>query len=71
MFNNYREAFQAVSGRIGSAWKKFRKLSRVFVGKQGLSLKQRGKIYQPCVRSVLLHCSKTWELTAADELRLR
>ena len=29
-----------MSARIGSAWKKFRELSGVLVGKQGLSLKQ-------------------------------
>ena len=30
-------------GEIGSAWKKFKELSGVLVGKQGLSLKQRGR----------------------------
>ena len=59
---------EAVSARIGSAWKKFRELSGVLVGKQGLSLK--GKIYQCCVRPVLLYCCETWELTFADEARL-
>ena len=29
-----------MSARIGSAWKKFRELNAVLVGKQGLSLKQ-------------------------------
>ena len=43
----------------------------MLVGKQGLSLKQRGNIYQCCVRPVLLHCCETWELTVADEVRLR
>ena len=32
---------------------------------------QRGKIYQCCVRPVLLYCCETWELTVADEMRLR
>ena len=36
---------EAVSARIGSAWKKFRELSGVLVRKQGLSLMQWGKIY--------------------------
>ena len=58
------------SARIGNAWKKFRELSGVLAGKQGLSLKQRGKIYQCCVRPVLLYCCETWELTVADEARL-
>ena len=37
----------------------------------GLPLKQRAKIYQFCVRPVLLYCCKTWELTVADEGRAR
>ena len=43
----------------------------MLLGKQGLSLKQRGKMYQCCVRPVLLYCCETWQLTAADEARLR
>ena len=42
----------------------------MLVGKQGLSLKQCGKIYQCCVRSVLLYCCEAWELAVADEARL-
>ena len=60
-----------MSARIGSAWKKFRELSGVLVGKQGLSLKQQGEIYQCCVRPILLYCCETWERTVADEARLR
>ena len=56
---------------IVSTWKKFRELGGVLVGKQCFFLEQRGKIYQSCVRPVLLHCSETWELTVADEVRLR
>ena len=63
-------ASKAVSRRTGSAWKKFRELSGVLVGKQGLSLKEGGKIYRCCVGPVLLYCCKTWELTVADEARL-
>ena len=40
MINCYGGASEAVSARTGSAWKKFRELSAVQVGKQGLSLKQ-------------------------------
>ena len=71
MFSYYGRPFEAVSGRIGSAWKKLRELGGVLLGKQGLSLKQRGKIYQSCVRPVLLYCRETCELTVADGLRLR
>ena len=34
-------------------------------------MKQRGKICQCFVRPVLLYCCETWELTVADEARLR
>ena len=61
----------SVSARIGSAWKKFRELSGVLVGKPGLSLKQRSKICQCCIRQVLLYCCETWELTVVDKARFR
>ena len=61
MLSFYGEAPEAVSARTGSAWKKFRELGVVLVGKQGLSLKQCGEIYVSCVRSVLLHFSKILE----------
>ena len=71
MISCFSGASEAVSARIGSAWKKFRELSGVLVGKQGLSLMQRGKIYQCCVRPVLLYCCETCEFTVANEMRLR
>ena len=67
----YGGASEAVSARIDSAWKKFRELSGVSAGKQGLSLKQQGKIYRCCVRPILLYCCETWELNVVDEARLR
>ena len=39
----YGGASEAVSGKIGSVWKKFKELNGVLVEKQGLSLKQRGR----------------------------
>ena len=71
MISCYGGVSEAVSARIGSAWKKFRELSGVLVGKQGLSLRQRGEIDQCCVTPVLPYCCETWELTVADETRLR
>ena len=58
-----------MSARIGGAWKKFSELSGVLFGKQGLSLKQRGKIYQYFAR-IFLCCCETLELTVTDEARL-
>ena len=46
MFRSYGRALsEAMSAKISSAWKKFRELGGVLVGKQGLSLKQFDKIY--------------------------
>ena len=39
MISSYGGTSEAVSARIGSAWKDFMKLSGVLVGKQDLSLK--------------------------------
>ena len=58
-----------MSARIGGAWKKFSELSGVLLGKQGFSLKQRGKIYQYFTR-IFLCCCETLELTVVDEARL-
>ena len=66
----YGGTSETVTASIGSAWVKFRELIGMLVGKQGLLLKQRGKIYQCCVRPVLLYCCKTWELTVVNEARL-
>ena len=46
----YGGTSETVTASIGSAWVKFRELIGVLVGKQGLPLKQQGKIYQCCVR---------------------
>ena len=71
MISCFGRTSEAVSARIGSAWRKLRELSGVLVGKQGLSLMQQRKICQCCVRPVLLYCCETWELIVADEMRLR
>ena len=70
MISCYGGASEAVGARIGSVWKKFKKLSCALVGKQGLPLKQWGKIYHCCVRPVFLYCCETWEVTVAYEARL-
>ena len=49
---------------------KAQELSGVLVGRQGLSLKQWGKIYQCYVRCVLLHCCEMQALTVVDEAKL-
>ena len=37
----------------------------------GFIFEATGGIYQCCVRSVLLYCCETWELTVVDEASLR
>ena len=64
------EHLEAVSARIGSAWKKLRELSGVLIGRHCVTLKQRRKIYQCCVITVFFYCCETWELTVADEASL-
>ena len=67
MISCYGGGSEAVSTRICSAWKRFRKLSGVLFEKQDLSLKQRGRIYQCCVKPVLLYCCEMWKLSVANE----
>ena len=50
----YGGASEAVSARIHRAWKKFRELSGVLLGKQGLVLKQRGTISVVCLISFVV-----------------
>ena len=71
MISCYGGASETVSARTWQCLEEFRELSGVLVRKQGLFLKQRGKIYQCCVKPVLLYYCETWERTVADEARLR
>ena len=61
--------FDATTARIRSAWKKFRELLPILTCR-GISLSNRGNGYNACVRSVLLHASETWPVTAVDIARL-
>ena len=60
----------AIATRCCVAWKKFRKLLPILTSKQ-LTFKIRGKVYNTCVRSVLLYGSETWAPNASDLQRLR
>ena len=71
MISCYGGASDAASGRIDNSWKKFSELTGALGGKQGLTLKQQGRIYQCCITPVLLYCGEMWELTSADDTRLR
>ena len=55
----------AIITRCCTAWGKFKKLLPILTSKH-ISLTVRGMVFDPCVRSALLHGSKTWAPTAPD-----
>ena len=56
--------------RCGIAWKKFHQLLPILTSRY-LSPITRGRVYNACVRSAMLHASETWELLVGDRNRLR
>ena len=56
--------------RVKTAWKKFKGLLPVLSSRH-LSFKTRGHVYSSCVRSAMLHASKTWPLTKPNLQRLQ
>ena len=60
----------ATTIRVKTAWKKFKELLPVLKTCH-LSLKTRGRVYNTCVRSAMLHASETWALTKQSLLRLQ
>ncbi|XP_055997814.1 uncharacterized protein LOC130047231 [Ostrea edulis] len=59
----------ATTTRVKTAWKKFRELLPVLTSRH-LSYKTRGRVYNTCVRSTMLHASETWALTKPNLHRL-
>ena len=55
--------------RCSTAWGKFKGLFPILTSKH-MSLRTRGKVFNACVRSALLHGSETWAPTAPDLQRL-
>ncbi|XP_057314216.1 uncharacterized protein LOC130655471 [Hydractinia symbiolongicarpus] len=60
---------RSVTCRIGSAWKKFRELLPLLTSRV-LSIEVKGKLYEACVRSVMLYGSETWAVKQEDLDRL-
>uniref|UniRef100_A0A0L8HFH9 Reverse transcriptase domain-containing protein n=1 Tax=Octopus bimaculoides TaxID=37653 RepID=A0A0L8HFH9_OCTBM len=60
---------ESVAARIRIAWEKFRELLPLLVTK-GLSLRVKGRLYDACVRTAMLHGSETWAVTAEDMHKL-
>ena len=48
--------------RVKTAWKKCKELLPVLSSRH-LPFKTRGRVYSSCVRSAMLHASKTWPLS--------
>ena len=55
----------AIVTRCSTAWGKFKRLLSILTSKH-VSLRTRGKVFNACVRSPLLHGSETWAPTAPD-----
>ena len=55
----------AIVTRCSTAWGKFKRLLLILTSKH-VSLRTRGKVFNACVRSALLHGSETWAPTAPD-----
>ena len=64
------EAEDTVRARTTTAWKKWRELASLLVNNK-IPLKSRVKIYNACIRPVLLYGSETWALTKQIETKLR
>ena len=55
---------------VKTAWKKFKELKPVLSSRH-LSHKTRGRVYNSCVRSAMLHASETWPVTKPCLQRLQ
>ena len=55
-------AERAVRARIACGWAKWRELSSLF-NNRGIPLQHRARVYEACVRSVVLYGSECWALT--------
>ena len=62
-------AEKASRARVRCAWAKFRELVPILTSR-GASLKMKGKIYNACVRSVMIYGSETWAMRVEDMHRL-
>ena len=52
----------AASARISAAWAKWREINSLLCNK-GIPLRARARVYEACIRSVMLYGSETWPCT--------
>ena len=60
----------AVSGRISASWLKWKEISSLLVNR-GVPLRHRARVYEACIRPVLLYGSETWPLTVGLQEMIR
>ena len=60
----------AAIARCKSAWGKFRQLLPLLTARS-ISFKTKGRVFDSCVRSAMLHASETWPMSSAALHRLR
>ena len=59
----------AVVTRIRGGWNRFRQLASFLTAKD-ISLLDRGRVHNACIRSCMLYGSETWEMSRDNEARL-
>ena len=53
---------RAVRARVSAAWQKWREIASLLVNRD-IDLVERGRVYEACIRPVLLYGAETWALT--------
>ena len=53
---------RSVRMRVTSAWRKWREIASLLINKD-IPLRHRGRVYDACVRSVLLYGAESWPMT--------
>ena len=61
---------RAVRMRVSTAWRKWREIAGLLVNRN-IPLKSRGRVYDACIRPVLLYGAESWGLTQRMEEVLR
>ena len=57
---------RAIKARVGAAWGKWKEIASLLVNRS-IPLHHRGRVYEACIRSVMLYGGETWALTARLE----
>ena len=53
---------RSVRGRVAAAWRSWREIAGLLINRS-IPLKNRGRVYDACIRPVLLYGSETWGMT--------